>query len=89
MKTFAVGSKVAWASQAHASEVEKHGVVVAVVPEGYDVRAIARSYAAASVQFDGDLPRNHESYLVLVKTGKDGRGKPKLYWPRVSALDED
>jgi len=32
------------------------------------------------------LPRSHESYLVEVREGK---GKPKLYWPVVARLEED
>jgi hypothetical protein len=31
-------------------------------------------------------PRDHESYLVEVREGKK---KPKLYWPRVAALEKD
>ena len=89
--TFTVGSKVAWTSMAHGSAVEKHGEVVAVVPAGSDPRTFIRGERGLgySVQFDGITPRKHESYLIEVKTGKDGRGMPKLYWPRVSALVED
>ena len=88
--TFTVGSKVAWTSMAHGSMVEKHGKVISIVQAGADAcNSIWPRDANYSVQFDGIMPRNHESYLVEVKTGKDGRGKPKLYWPRVSALVED
>jgi hypothetical protein len=89
--TFTVGTQVAWASMAHGSTVEKHGKVVAVVPAGSDPRPFIGGERGIgySVQFDGITPRNHESYLVEVNTGKDGRGKPKLYWPRAAALEED
>jgi hypothetical protein len=36
------------------------------------------------VMFDSIWARPHESYLVVVPA--PGRGKPRLYWPRVSAL---
>ena len=84
--TFTVGSKVAWTSQAHASVVEKHGEVVAVVPAGENPNAYIPQ-SSGYPQFDGGS-RKHESYLVRVRTGKDGRGVAKLYWPRVSAMVE-
>ena len=86
-KKFKVGDAVAWQS----GGTEKHGKVVEVIPSGDDVRRDhwEMLYPLHSIQFRVDGNRDHESYLVSVKTGYDGRGKPRLYWPRVSALCED
>ena len=90
--TFTEGSKVEWKSQAQGYTRVKYGTVVAVVPAGCDVLDLlildSGEPSYHSRQFDGGM-RAHESYLVEVKTGKDGHGTPKLYWPRVSALCGD
>ena len=77
-----IGSTVEWSSQAGSYRAKKHGVIVAIVPAlMYQTRGVP----GYSIQFDGGS-RNHDSYLVAVKTGKDGWGKPKLYWPLVKNL---
>lgn len=78
------GSKVKWASQAQGHHKEKVGVVVQVVPAGErpNRERFLDLYKGAGV----GCGRNHESYVVAVPTGKKGMGKPKHYWPRVSAL---
>ena len=88
MKVPTVGTKVTWSSMAHGSVIEKHGTVVLVIPPNTPVNGVW-SGGQHSIQFDVGGSRPHESYLVEVLTGKDGRGVPKLYWPRVSALHED
>lgn len=88
-KKFKVGSKVAWVSQSAGTSKEKHGEVINVIPAGEKPGAqlyLSRlqSYSRPGGGFG--LPRDHESYLVEVREGKR---KPKLYWPRVAALEVD
>jgi hypothetical protein len=87
---FKVGDKVAWTSQAKGVKTEKHGEIVAVVPACWSINGIHREIVkatGASSTWGGGMPRDHESYLVLVRQG--GARKPKLYHPRVSALELD
>lgn len=87
-KNFIVGDMVSWRSQARGSNIEKIGKVIAIIPSKIHYTKvmpnIRNSPCPWNIQFDG-YPRNHESYLVEVSS-KSGRGKPKLYWPRVSSL---
>lgn len=92
-----LGDVVKWKSQANGRTKEKTGVIVGVVPAGRrmgllrylaDVETAdeARAkYSTGSVVGCG-MSRDHESYLVAVKTGKTDSAKLTIYWPRVSAL---
>lgn len=73
--TINLGMKVKWVSQANGGWKEKVGTVVEVVDANYPPKSPAGS----------GWMRNHESYIVSVP-GKTAKAKPKLYWPRVSAL---
>lgn len=87
---FNVGDWVKWKSQAQGTWIEKVGQVVAVIPantpywkwlrrnEFYDTQFIRRADL-------GSTMRKEISYLVSVPSS--GKGKPYLYWPRVSALE--
>lgn len=89
MNRYSVGERVTWKSQSNASMTEKRGEVVAIVPAGkYTADFIPTSWGEVwnlSTVDGGSMPRNHESYLVLVRPER-GNAKPRLYWPRVSAL---
>ena len=74
-KTFKVGDRVKWKSHSQGIWKEKEGAVSQIVKAGDVPNEILRC---------GSLPRNHESYVVAVPSE---RGNPKLYWPRVSALE--
>lgn len=78
-KTFAIGNKVKWSSQAMGSWKEKEGTVVDVVPPK-KVTQMMRSLDLGAYNF-----RKHESYIVHVPA-KSGRGKGTYYWPLVSKL---
>jgi hypothetical protein len=72
---FKNGDKVKWSSSAQGSWKEKTGVVVTVVQAGVSPKLVGSGW-----------PREHESYVVEVAQGTTGKAKPKLYWPRVTAL---
>lgn len=79
MSVFKVGMTVEWRSSANGSTKHKVGEIVAVVP--------AKQRPAPKFRLDSSgLPRDHESYVIAVKCGKTDKAKPKLYWPRVAAL---
>jgi hypothetical protein len=90
VKKFKVGSKVAWRSQSSGTWKEKHGEVFRVVAAGRDpldgaeLALITGVYSLPGGGFG--RPRTEESYLVEVR---ERSKKPRLYWPRVSALEED
>ena len=73
-----IGDTVSWFSGANGTYLEKAGVVVDVVKPGKrpDFRSSFPSLKGCGYS------RNHESYVVAVKTAKS----QKHYWPRVSAL---
>ena len=92
-----LGDTVVWESQANGRTKTKTGIIVGIVPAGrrmgllhYIAGAItigeARTKYATGPIDGGGLARDHESYLVAVKTGKTDAAKLTLYWPRVSAL---
>ena len=81
---------VEWTSQANGKMTQKKGTVEVVVPPGQKAKMLAEAVGLAQthiVETDWTAPgtRSHESYLVSVPA-KGNRGKPHLYWPRVSAL---
>lgn len=89
---FKIGDKVTWSSQSGGSTTTKSGEVAGIVPprtycNWHDLRGcnIDEKYKTLTRRFDGGL-RNHESYIVMVKTGKTDKASPVLYWPRVSSL---
>lgn len=95
-KTFAINETVKWTSSAAGTTKTKRGDVVAGVPSWVSVhrRILLTELLGESWQskykpmLDSTvslLPRDDVSYLVAVPT-KSGRGKLKLYWPRVSQL---
>jgi hypothetical protein len=76
------GAVVEWTSQANGGRKKKVGTVVEVVPakclpDQTRFRSLYKGYGVGS-------PRSHESYVVEVPA--KGKGQPKIYWPRVSAL---
>lgn len=78
-KTFTVGQRVSWVSQASGSWKSKTGTVVSVVP-AKKVTDELRKHGLATCNF-----REHESYIVHVPS-KSGRGKGVHYWPLASKL---
>ena len=88
---FEVGDKVAWVSLCNTKlgcmgELEHVGTVVhTVFSMDHPLHCFSdQTFKAHRIMFDG-LFRRGESYLVSVPS-KTGKGKPRLYWPRVSAL---
>jgi len=93
-----VGDRVTWRS----SGTEKAGRIVAIVPayikptvgwpaKRTDLRLASIVGAGWYQRYDakrlgGGGKRDHESYLVAVKTGKTDRAKKSLYWPHVAWL---
>ena len=80
---FKLGSNVEWWSQAQGHDKWKRGKVVQIVMAG---SRPDRSYDDLYKGPGCGCSRNHHSYVIKVATGKNGNGKPKHYWPRVSAL---
>lgn len=80
---FEIGDKVTWESQAQGTTTQKQGTVVKVIPpEGGPGFS---DYNGTHIpHYGGGLGRDHESYLIEVPA--KGKGRPHLYWPRVSAL---
>jgi hypothetical protein len=74
--SFAVGDVVTWTSQALGYRKTKAGEVAEIVKPGYmpSRNQFERLYRGSGV----GLPRDHESYVVMVGT--------RPYWPRVSHL---
>lgn len=81
-----VGDVVSWESQASGAVKKKTGVIVAVVPAKHNARIILGDFKDCQWAWGGGFSRNHESYLVSVKTGKSEEAKKTIYWPRVSSL---
>jgi hypothetical protein len=79
LRTFAVGDRVTWRSQANGSWLVKVGTVIHVVPP-YRLNP-HRGWRLAT-------PRNVESYVVEVagKPTTRGPGKSTLYWPLTGKL---
>lgn len=86
--TFSIGDKVEWTSSSNARKTTKTGEIVAVVAPGprftVSFQKIAEQHNAVSM-YGGGMPRDYESYLVLVPPATP-RSKGKLYWPLVSKL---
>ncbi len=83
---FKVGDKVYWSSQSRGFDTDKVGEVVAIVPAGQHIRPVrfVETYNVSAMGYG--CPRDHESYLVAVQTGKTPQAKKSLYWPRVKSL---
>ena len=82
-RSFAVGVRVTWTSQAGGVSKAKTGEIVAVVPRGGSISRVKNALIDAGVQYartldSSGLSRDHESYVVRVGS--------KMYWPRVSGL---
>lgn len=85
---FKIGDKVEWASQASSYEKRKTGEIVKVVNPGINPRTLLgadEKYSDLRLMFDG-WTRDHESYLVAVRSGKTIKSKMVVYWPRVKNL---
>jgi hypothetical protein len=90
--TLRVGDCVRWESQSSGYSTKKEGTVVAVVRGcGKDAitdrldRFIPKELRETTkILFDG-WQRPEDCYIIAVKS-KSGRGKTRLYCPRVSAL---
>lgn len=78
VKTFSVGDRVSWESQASGTWKKKIGTVVEVVP----------AHTSWSENRTGVVgTRGHESYIVEVDTVKGGkRQRQTRYWPIVKNL---
>ena len=74
-----LGDKVTWFSGANGTYIEKEGVVVDVVRPGN--RPDSKRFTTFT-RWTASSPRDHESYMVAVKTPRS----QKYYWPRVSGL---
>jgi len=93
---FKLNQRVAWVSQSSGTRKEKHGTVIRIVAAGEEPldQHLVPEFGGAPSRWDAwsmpgsgfGLPRNHESYLVEVREGKR---KPKLYWPVVARLEAD
>lgn len=90
--SFKVGDLVEWESTSFGVTTPKKGRIVKVIPPNdsrlgeYVEQASAAVGGARYVSGAGlGLPRDHESYIVHVLT-PTGKGKGKLYWPRVKHL---
>jgi hypothetical protein len=79
--SFEIGDKIEWESQAGGKTTRKRGEIRYVI-EDYEYVS-SKNYPLHRTMFDSGR-RKHKSYLVSVPS--TGRGKYKLYWPRVSAL---
>jgi hypothetical protein len=95
---FTIGQTVEWSSQAAGSTKTKRGRVVAVVPPSskefcnylYDLGYLLgldypRRYDLSALDQTLMYGRKQESYIVEVEA-ECRHTKPRLYWPRVSAL---
>lgn len=78
MQSFNIRDLVSWTSQSAGYQKRKFGAIVEVV--SIDVRPRFPKLDSSG------FGRDHESYVVLVNTGKR---KPSLkpYWPRVQVLE--
>ncbi len=78
---FGIGDTVRWSSQAGGVRKEKVGEVVAVVAAKSlpNREQFLSLYKGAGI----GISRDHESYVVRVRTGKTAT---KDYWPRVNSL---
>lgn len=95
MKKFELGDSVTWVSGAGGVYTEKFGKIVKVIPAGVSQLDAENQYMTETNQSRhsnvksmlglANGARNHESYFVLVGS-KFGRGKSKLYHPKVNAL---
>ena len=75
MKTFNIGDRVTWNSSSSGSWKTKTGVIVEIIAKGKTSKLAGSGW-----------PRDHESYIVSVESGKRVI-RPKMYWPRVSKLE--
>lgn len=87
---FEIDSIVEWSSQANGTMKAKRGKVVCVVPKKVKPLDALNQIHPLGFPYKSHVDprsysRNHESYLVAVPT-KKGRGRLRLYWPRVSQL---
>lgn len=84
-----VGDLVTWSSQSGGFATEKRGRVVMVVPAGRNTAlALANNPELHRMgrTFANSYPRDHESYLVAVRSGKTEKSAEVLYWPRAKGL---
>lgn len=89
---FQVGQPVKWVSQSGGHIKEKRGVVVYVANPGNSrltpLHVAAQQFPNHLRMFDGFTWKNG-TVLVQVLDGKTEAAKPKLYMPRISALQND
>lgn len=88
---FQLGDTVSWNSQAGGCRTIKRGKVWLVVPICGRLQQVLKRWMDGpdwkqyQPMFDfSGAPRLEESYVICVPS--PGKAKPKLYWPRVSAL---
>jgi hypothetical protein len=87
--TFKVDQQVQWQSSSGGSTTTREGKVIRVVDPGQKkvgtlMYRLAQRLGAKN-EYGGGMSRNHQSYIVLVRSEK-GRAKPRLYWPVASKL---
>lgn len=82
-----IGTEVTWRSHGGSGASEKHGRVLCHVPAGSDLTRFKEAYAdshdLSAVMLCGEA-RKQDS--VLVEVVLKGPRKPRLYWPRLTAL---
>ncbi len=79
------GKTVKWVSQSQGSEVEKKGVVIAIIPAGESaMRFVPKSAKKSHIKFQDKSKL--ERVLVEVPSGKDGNIK-HYYSPLKSVLE--
>lgn len=89
-RRYYIGEVITWESQSSGTKTRKTGAIVEIVPAG---RRIRNAWAYKSKLYNtrtiGSVLsiRDHESYLVAVKTGKTDKAKLSLYWPKVENID--
>lgn len=88
---FKKGDIVEWESQSGGWEKKKKGTIIQVVEVGDNPLSYANErfleslYKFKSNTLGYGMPRDHESYLVLVP-GATPKQLPSIYWPRVVKL---
>lgn len=83
--SYKLGDNVSWQNRYY--DPVHAGKIVAVVYPNESPRMVANSLGL-EFAMDFGLPRLEESYIVH-EPSKSGKGRGKLFWPRVSALRKE
>lgn len=77
---------VKWTVETYGTEITRYGDIVKIVPAGesfYITINELRNTYKFFVIYNGETPRDHESYAVLLR---EAYAMPRLYWPKVKLL---